>query len=123
MFIQTVASIFLVLFNSLFFYGQLIREINLYCDSFDGHIVQKLKLSCTKLLRYLNQQQKENIDEGNAPFQSFYILVSFLILEEQTFYLLEHLIMKRYKHSKKLLLNDVSNFFDYLTYFMILITF
>ncbi|CAF1626364.1 unnamed protein product [Rotaria magnacalcarata] len=54
----------------------LIREINLHFDPFDGDIVQILKLSCTKLFK-----------------------------KEQPLFILEHLIMKRYKHSKKLLLS------------------
>ncbi|CAF3744706.1 unnamed protein product [Rotaria socialis] len=54
----------------------LIREINLHFDPFDGDIVQTLKLSCTKLFK-----------------------------KEQPLFVLKHLIMKRYKHSKKLLLS------------------
>ncbi|CAF3311023.1 unnamed protein product [Rotaria socialis] len=54
----------------------LIREINLHVDPFDGDIVQTLKLSCTKLFK-----------------------------KEQPLFVLKHLIMKRYKHSKKLLLS------------------
>ncbi|CAF3791531.1 unnamed protein product [Rotaria sp. Silwood1] len=61
----------------------IIREINVHFDPFDGDIVETLK--------------------GNTSKLSSYII--FLILEEQPFFILEHLIMKRYKHSKKLLLH------------------
>jgi hypothetical protein len=50
------------------------------------------------------------------------LLIDYFILEEQPFYILERLMMKHYKHSKKLLLNDVSNFIVSLSYFMILTT-
>ncbi|CAF4519098.1 unnamed protein product [Rotaria socialis] len=66
----------------------IVREINVHCDPFDGDIVETLKSSFTKLLKYLDHPQKENITT-----------------EEQPFFILEHLIMKRFKHSKKLLLN------------------
>ncbi|CAF1612981.1 unnamed protein product [Rotaria sordida] len=66
----------------------LIREINLCSDPFAGDIIEALKCSCTKLMKYLEHQQKEKINE-----------------EEQPFFILEYLIMKRYKHLKKLLLN------------------
>ena len=84
----------------------MIREINIHSDPFDGDIVQTLELSCTKLLKYLEHSQKENITEGNASYSLWYVI--FLILEQQTFFVLERLIMKQYKHSKKLLLNHVS---------------
>jgi hypothetical protein len=44
----------------------LIREINLHSDPFDGDIVQTLKLSCTKLFKNMDHQEKENITEGNT---------------------------------------------------------
>ncbi|CAF4697551.1 unnamed protein product [Rotaria socialis] len=44
----------------------LIREINLHFDPFDGDIVQTLKLSCTKLFKSMNHQEKENITEDNT---------------------------------------------------------
>ncbi|CAF2819414.1 unnamed protein product [Rotaria sp. Silwood2] len=65
-----------------------IREINVHSDPFYGDIVQALKSSCTKLVKHLDHPQKEN-----------------LIDEEQPLFILEHMIMKRYKHSKKFLLS------------------
>ncbi|CAF4517659.1 unnamed protein product [Rotaria socialis] len=44
----------------------LIREINLHFDPFGGDIVQTLKLSCTKLFKSMDHQEKENITEGNT---------------------------------------------------------
>ncbi|CAF3580674.1 unnamed protein product [Rotaria sordida] len=66
----------------------LIREINLRCDPFGGDIVKTLTSVCTKLIKYVDHPRKEDVPE-----------------EEQPFFILEHLIMKRFKHSKKLLLN------------------
>jgi len=43
-------------------------------------------------------QIKENLSEDN-----------FFILEEQTFLIFEYLILKRYKHLKNVLLNDMIN--------------
>ncbi|CAF3921948.1 unnamed protein product [Rotaria sp. Silwood1] len=65
-----------------------IREINVHSDPFYGDIVQALKSSFTKLVKHLDHPQKEN-----------------LIDEEQPLFILEHIIMKRYKHSKKFLLS------------------
>ncbi len=63
-------SIFLIayiyIYTSIFFYEQLIREINLHSDSFDGDIVQAIKSSFTKLIGYLDHEKKENIIEGNT---------------------------------------------------------
>ncbi|CAM4969161.1 unnamed protein product [Rotaria socialis] len=82
------------------FVTALIREINLHFDPFGGDIVQTLKLSCTKLFKSMDHQEKENITE-----------------EEQPLFILENLIMKRYKHSKKLLLShtDSHNIFKHFT--------
>ncbi|CAF1112654.1 unnamed protein product [Rotaria sordida] len=41
------------------FYSQLVREINLYSDSLNAHIVLALKLNCIKLIKYLDQQRKQ----------------------------------------------------------------
>ena len=51
-------------------------------------------------------KKKENINESNAFYRSLH---HFFNLEEQPFFILENLITKRYKHSKKWLLNHVSN--------------
>ncbi|CAF4517954.1 unnamed protein product [Rotaria magnacalcarata] len=75
------------LYPALSITGLLIREINLHSDPFDGGIIQTLKLSCTKLFKNMDHQEKN------------------ITGEEQPLFILEHLIMKRYKHSKKLLLS------------------
>ncbi|CAF2524215.1 unnamed protein product [Rotaria sp. Silwood2] len=76
------------LFPGLSITNLLIREINLRCDPLDGDIVKTLTSVCAKLIKYVDHPRKEDIVEG-----------------EQPFFILEHLVMKRYKHSKKLLLN------------------
>ncbi|CAF1491790.1 unnamed protein product [Rotaria sordida] len=95
--IQQAESMRVLINTTNYDYGQvkakmdityLIREINLRSDPFAGDIIEALKCSCTKLMKYLEHQQKEKINE-----------------EEQPFFILEYLIMKRYKHLKKLLLN------------------
>ncbi|CAF2101603.1 unnamed protein product [Rotaria magnacalcarata] len=79
----------LELYPALSVSNLIIREINVHYDSFDGDIIQTLKSNFTKLFNYTDNPQKENITEDERPF-----------------FILEHLIMKRYKHSKKLLLNQ-----------------
>ncbi|CAF4440201.1 unnamed protein product, partial [Didymodactylos carnosus] len=59
-----------------------IREINCHCAPYDGDIIHALKSNCSRLVKHLEQPGKENTDE-----------------EEEPFAVLEHLIMKRYKHS------------------------
>ncbi|CAF1433102.1 unnamed protein product [Rotaria sordida] len=76
------------LYPALAITNLLIREINLRCDPFGGDIVKTLTSVCTKLIKYVDHPRKEDVPE-----------------EEQPFFILEHLIMKRFKHSKKLLLN------------------
>ncbi|CAF5120747.1 unnamed protein product, partial [Rotaria sp. Silwood1] len=75
------------LYPALAITNLLIREINLRCDPFGGDIVKTLTSVCTKLIKYVDHPRKEDVPE------------------EQPFFILEHLIMKRFKHSKKLLLN------------------
>ncbi|CAF4461008.1 unnamed protein product [Rotaria socialis] len=79
----------LELYPALSVSNLIIREINVHYDPFDGDIIQTLKSNFTKLFNYTDNPQKENITEDERPF-----------------FILEHLIMKRYKHSKKLLLNQ-----------------
>jgi hypothetical protein len=64
-------------------------------------------------MKYVDHSRKEDIAQGNLfllIFVFYFLFFIFFILEEQPFFILENLIMKRYKHSKKLLLNHVSNF-------------
>ncbi|CAF4136886.1 unnamed protein product, partial [Adineta steineri] len=63
------------------------------CDSFGGDIVKTSTSVCAKLVKYVNHPRKEDVTE-----------------EEHLFFILEHLVMKRFKHSEKLLLNYVGNF-------------
>ncbi|CAF1458973.1 unnamed protein product, partial [Adineta steineri] len=76
------------LYPALSITNLLIREINLRCDPLGGDIVKTLTLVFAKLIKYIDHPRKEDVAE-----------------EEQPFFILEHLIMKRFKHSKKLLLN------------------
>jgi len=48
------------------FYKQLIREINLHSDPFDGDIVQALESSFIKLIKNVHHQEKENSIKGRA---------------------------------------------------------
>ena len=58
----------------------------------------------------MDQEKKISMKVMNHALSLFAFRILFSsFLEEKPFAVLEHIVMKRFKHSKKLLLNHVSN--------------